>query len=432
MSVAAAPASSHSPIQREIARCSPSTALECSRRPPPPLGELCYIGSLPRPRRRPGDEVQGDERYAPRRVPHGPRPRSRSNSLAEPIQNRSVDAAHGAPLTRRRIEMRIKVAIGLTLVVALGLSATATVTASAALPEIVGKEGKEIGKKKFVTKGEKAVFEAKGGTKISCTASTGTGEDTGPKSLTSTTTFSGCESASIKCKTEGAEGVKLEGTAELVYTSSTSEEGALLVKTTATTITCGTVKRTLEGSFLIPVTPNSLASALSFHASQAKGVQKPDEYVRATEKKEAESIKEVLLKLKMEKVSESVGLETTETASFEEETAFYLGPELSVQPEGLTTFTGAERKIFTIKNIGLGRVKLESQEIVNEAPAVGNFVTEYMGTFPCAMFETELAVDTACEVAVKSSGIANVTAEYKLAYGPYLFSPWLAKRKLKS
>ncbi len=341
---------------------------------------------------------------------------------------------YDAPLPKEAYRMRIKAAISLALVAIIGLCVAGAATAWATPPEIVGKENKGLAKKKFTTKGEKAVFETKGGTKIACSASTGSGEDTSLKSLTSTTTFSGCESAGVKCKTEGLENgsVKLEESTELVYTSSTSEEGALLSKLTATVITCGTVKRTLEGSFLTPVTRNTLASSSSLAASQAKGLQKPDEYVRLSEKKEVESVKEALLILKMEKSSEPVGLETTETAAFEEEAAFYLGPELTVSPEGLTTFTGAERKIFTIKNIGLGRVKLESQEIVNEAPAVGNFITEYMGVFPCAMFETELAVNTACEVAVKSSGVANVTAEYKLAYGPYLFSPWLAKRKLKS
>src|ERR1700741_1577070 len=82
----------------------------------------------------------------------------------------------------------------------LALSATVTATASASLPEFVGPFPVGFAAKSGATK-----LETVKGAVITCTADTGAGEVTGPKTGTVTITFSGCEfvTLGLPCNTVG-------------------------------------------------------------------------------------------------------------------------------------------------------------------------------------------------------------------------------------
>ncbi len=111
-------------------------------------------------------------------------------------------------------------------------------------------------------------------------------------------------------------------------------------------------------------------------------------------------------------------------------------PKVGLGPVGGLTFTAGkkEQKRITITNVGTIRAKLVAQNIINEKPAGSkNYKAEFVtgGPNPCEEFEIELAPNGSCEVGVTAEGMAGVTAEYQLQYGPYIFTPYEATLPLK-
>jgi hypothetical protein len=123
-------------------------------------------------------------------------------------------------------------------------------------------------------------------TLVHCTASTGEGEITGPRSTVSEYWFTGCKAGGAKCHSEGAtseEEITTEPiVADLVYIDQTKQQVGMLLNPGGGTymeFTCGGIPAEGQGSFLAPVGPiNQEATAFTATLNQLDSVQTPDEY----------------------------------------------------------------------------------------------------------------------------------------------------------
>jgi len=217
--------------------------------------------------------------------------------------------------------------ITLALALAAALSMTAVATASAAPPELVNKEGKEVVKKKFTgTAGKENTFETKSGEKVKCTGGSSSGEVTGLKTQTVTNTFTGCSAISglAKCKSNGASSgdISLKANAKLVFLDSESEEkvGVDLALPENVTIVCEAlgVKETLtvKGSTLCTTT-TELSETATIGCKESKGVQEFTEYEEGKERHKGVITETEGKGLKEFKFEQS-GLSSTNTLKFEE------------------------------------------------------------------------------------------------------------------
>jgi hypothetical protein len=209
---------------------------------------------------------------------------------------------------------------GLILVAMLAIGALAAATASAALPELVNSKGEALVKKKYTSKSGASTLETEKNGAVKCKEGTDTGESTGPKTGTSTVTFTGCESASIKCKTSGAKTGEIitKATSKLVYINEKEKTVGLALAATESTIECSILQKLkVRGSVIGVLTPvNTVAEEFTLTFKQKKGVQEPTEY-----EEEGKKVKDITETegsgIKTFKFEPS-GLETTDTLKFEE------------------------------------------------------------------------------------------------------------------
>jgi len=142
------------------------------------------------------------------------------------------------------------------LLAALSVSAVLVAPATAALPEFVGPIPNP-----FKSTSKKTTLETIGKTKVTCAASTDTGELTGPQSGVVTISFSGCEALKFPCATPGVAGEIRTGTLTMTlgYVSRVPKEvGIDLSSPTGapiTTFICGNLTGTVEGSVIGVITP---------------------------------------------------------------------------------------------------------------------------------------------------------------------------------
>jgi hypothetical protein len=172
---------------------------------------------------------------------------------------------------------RIRI-IGSALVAVLALSAVGASAASAALPEFTPSTGVKL----TGTAGA-GLLETVTGTKVTCTASTNSGEITGVKTVSKVKVkFTGCESTGAKCNTTGAavgELVTEELKATLGYLNAAKKEVGLdfvPVGTKFIEFSCGTalVGVKVTGSVICRVTPVNVKSATAtVTCKQSKGIQ---------------------------------------------------------------------------------------------------------------------------------------------------------------
>lgn len=171
------------------------------------------------------------------------------------------------------------------------------------IPRVKGGKGASLTKKGYTSSSGASTIEAVGGSKMTCTASSGKGEASAESSGTAKLTLTGCEAFSTKCHASGAADgeVALSANYKLAFTNGSEDEVGLLLELTEATIECGkncegkaveTLK--LRGTGIGVATPidEEVVPAKKFTIafSQSKGVQKPTEY----EKEEGTKAKVVL------------------------------------------------------------------------------------------------------------------------------------------
>jgi hypothetical protein len=124
-------------------------------------------------------------------------------------------------------------------------------------------------------------------TLVHCTASSGKGEVTGPRSTVSEYRFTGCTAAggSAKCKSAGAGEEEIatgQISGDLVYIDQAKAQVGILLNPeghTYMSFECGGEPAEGQGSFLAPAGPiNQEATAFTATLSQFDSVQTPDEY----------------------------------------------------------------------------------------------------------------------------------------------------------
>jgi hypothetical protein len=216
------------------------------------------------------------------------------------------------------------------------MSAVGVAGASAALPELVNKEGKALVKDKFSAKitGAKAVefyTDWSGGVKFECETAGVAGDFSGLKTGEATFTLKTCkEDAGVGGKCTGWEnGKKREVAGEmvipfsltLVYTKKASKELALLfsLKETSSFVCAGSEFK-LHGGFLVPIPQGNVNKLLEVgkdlyldarYMTSGDGEQEVKQY----ENEKGEKV-ETYLKVSQE------GTEVNSPVSFELETAF--------------------------------------------------------------------------------------------------------------
>jgi hypothetical protein len=177
--------------------------------------------------------------------------------------------------------------------VMLALSAVATASASAALPEILNKEGKALVKNKFtadipgVTRALWFKSEVHGVDEgVWCETSAGSGAFSGLKAGEVTFTGKNCNDGAGKC----FEPPKLHNELVIsfaltpVYISKASKELALLFTLHEASFKCGGELTTISGDFLVPIpTENvnkllAVGTPLRLHAEATGGEQSPKAY----------------------------------------------------------------------------------------------------------------------------------------------------------
>jgi hypothetical protein len=172
------------------------------------------------------------------------------------------------------------------LMVVFGLSGVGVASASAALPEMVNKEGKALVKSKFTGTtgfGSGVMWVTKNHGGVQCSEAKSSGEVTGLQTGHSAWTWTGCEAAGTGYQTEGAKRGEIrvpELKSQLVYEvyeKGTVLEPALLL-TLAKELTFGTnlilEPMHLRGSFLVPVSSvEEFRSYLYVDATQSGGRQ---------------------------------------------------------------------------------------------------------------------------------------------------------------
>jgi hypothetical protein len=191
--------------------------------------------------------------------------------------------------------MRFKSSRVLVVLLAVfAMSAVAAASASAALPELVNKEGKALVKNKLTTeieKGEGAVtFKETTANQFSveCGTAAVTGKFTGLKAGETTYTLTNCKGLGGKCTEAGkATGeMVFPFSLSLVYTSKASKELALLFTLhEGVSFACEGVKFTILGSFLVPIPgydTNKLFATREYLRLEAKesgrGIQQVTKY----------------------------------------------------------------------------------------------------------------------------------------------------------
>lgn len=221
----------------------------------------------------------------------------------------------------------------MALLWSLALGALGAASASAASPELVNREGKEVVKKHVEgTVGEVSIQAAKSEVSAKCKEGSLTGTVTGLSTHEFKVTLHGCGAFGSKCNTPGAESGEA-AIGWIVKLVNLPKEGiALLTSPLGETILldCPTDKRSLRvrGSFLVPLSPiGKLSNVYNLVAKQSGGVQEPTEY----EGEKGEILKNTLeVEVVNEKTGEvevpktQAGLSGEEKLTFEEEVEFRL------------------------------------------------------------------------------------------------------------
>lgn len=197
-------------------------------------------------------------------------------------------------------------------------------------PRVRGPKGGALTKKAYTSTSGASTIETKAGSKLTCTADTGTGEASALSTGTAKITLTGCEGFGGKCKTVGAaeSEIVLNANYTLAFTNGAKDEVGLLLELTEATIECGKdcagralEKLKLRGTGIGPTTPidEEVVPAAKFKVvfSQTKGVQSPTEY----QNEKGEKVKAIL---EMEGAGakvfafEQTGLSDTNELLFEE------------------------------------------------------------------------------------------------------------------
>jgi hypothetical protein len=142
---------------------------------------------------------------------------------------------------------------------------------------------------KFTTESGPLTAEMAGFTSlVHCTASSGEGEITGPRSTVSEYRFTGCVTeggSNTECQSAGAGKEEIRTgpiEADLVYINQAKHEVAMLLDPDGGTyiaFDCGAKSAEGRGPFLAPVSPiNTEASVFTATLSQSGSMQTPDEY----------------------------------------------------------------------------------------------------------------------------------------------------------
>jgi hypothetical protein len=182
--------------------------------------------------------------------------------------------------------MRRARTIGLCCAALVALSAGMTASAAAAPPEFTGPFPTPFTSKSGVT-----VLETVKKATITCTADTGSGEVTGPKTGTMTITFTGCEfvTLGVMCNTVGVPPGTIV-TAPLLtalgYINGPKKEVGVDLSTATggplMEFTCAGLRVTVAGSVIGKITPVNKVVAPPGHFSlrftQAAGKQKPTKF----------------------------------------------------------------------------------------------------------------------------------------------------------
>jgi hypothetical protein len=186
----------------------------------------------------------------------------------------------------------------LVLVALFAISAVAAASASAALPEIVNKEGKALVKNSFTGETRLTEFASTStyiGT-VRCESSAGvTGKFSGVKAGETTFTLKTCTGGPVggKCTTTGSKTgeMAIQFSLQLVYTSKASKELALLFtphkpghESEDVTYSCAGINFTMSGGFLVPIARENVNKLLEvgkylyLDATSQQSVQAPSKY----------------------------------------------------------------------------------------------------------------------------------------------------------
>jgi hypothetical protein len=171
-------------------------------------------------------------------------------------------------------------------------------------PRVRRAGGASLIKKVFAGTSGATTIETIGGSQLTCTADTATGEASAESAGTTKLTLTGCQAFGEKCRTAGAaEGeIALSASYKLAYTNGAEDEVGLVLEITEATIECGAkncegkVPETLKlrGAGIGAATPINEevvpAKKFTLAFAQTKGVQKPTEY----EKEEGAKVKAIL------------------------------------------------------------------------------------------------------------------------------------------
>ncbi|HEV7527267.1 MAG TPA: hypothetical protein VGO29_00030 [Solirubrobacteraceae bacterium] len=217
--------------------------------------------------------------------------------------------------------MRIRI-VGLCILAVVAISAITVSSASAAAPEfgrcvkatggkfkdskctlgsVPGEEKYEwlpgVVKNKFTSKIKAttiATLETVGGTKITCTGETSTGEYTGLKTIGKmVATFTGCETSKLKCESPGKPGEGVIVTSPLggpigfeteVSPASKDHLASELHSESGNVaeFSCAGLPVVVKGSVLHKITANAMKLTATEKFTASKGEQKPDHFAGGT------------------------------------------------------------------------------------------------------------------------------------------------------
>jgi hypothetical protein len=183
------------------------------------------------------------------------------------------------------------------LIAVFAISAIASASASAALPELVNKEGKALVKKKDKSnnvKGNIAVLETIGGSKVECKSVSDVSEITGTKTDTTTVTFDECTAFGETCQNKGGTAGIIKTVllaSKLRYINGKKAVGLVLKPKTGELFVefeCSGIVIKVRGSVIGVITPINTFVAppgpFTLTFTQAAGVQVPTEYEEGTKK----------------------------------------------------------------------------------------------------------------------------------------------------
>jgi hypothetical protein len=214
----------------------------------------------------------------------------------------------------------------------LALSGVATASASAALPEIVNKEGKALIKNKFaadILGQERAVWFktiAKEYVGVFCKTAAASGDFSGLKAGEVTFTLKGClDGGAEYCTGTGERHAELVISFALapVYINKASKELALLFTLHEASFECGAVPTTISGDFLVPIRKENVNKLLGVGkplwllAEATGGEQSPKAY----ENEKGEKI-EAFVNVNFDSGNKKAGAIFEAEGLFEEEVEF--------------------------------------------------------------------------------------------------------------